>query len=341
MSPFIDRTLTRLTLPLAFLFVLAFTAMASLAYAMGWPLGIDFGVYWRTASGPAAQAYQWAGLYIFPYAPTMLLWIEPLAWAPRPLAFLLFDIASVALFVVALRNTLPRVAMLLCLISAPVVAGLLTGQVVLLLTAVLIVACRADNRWLAGVLFGLIASIKPQFVIMAPLVMLSMRDWRALAASAATFTAIILLALLLFGPDRWPEWLAALDRLHAAVAGSNIERLGITPAMVADRFGLGQTIGWAIGIAAGLALALKGRKDDPLDRATLIGVASLLAAPYALRYDMTVAMPFVALALARRQFLMLLALVPLYPLPLIVVALSLLRRPFPQWASTVRPTPPA
>lgn len=306
--------------------MLAFSTSHSARELLGQSLGNDFGVYFRTANASAEIAYKWAGYYIFPYAPTMLLWISPLSLISFWPAFVLFNLFSLALFVWATRKHLSTAAILLCLISPALTSGLLTGQVSLVITALLVLACSAEDRLKAGILFGLIASIKPQLVIMAPFVLLLLRDWRALIAAAITFLALVLLSIVIFGPERWLEWTQALDQLRSAVEGTNLSKRGVTPAIFAERMGFSSALALAIGITCGALMAYFGRKSHPIEVATLIGASSLLASPYALRYDLVVVMPYIALALSQRRFSMLLATIPWYSMPLIIVAADLIRR---------------
>lgn len=309
---------------------LFFSGFASLGYFTTEQLGNDFSVYWRVANGTLDQAYDWSPkTYGFPYAPTMLPWIQPLALVPRTPAFIAFDLISIAAFVLAVRRYLPPLAILLCLISPALFSGLLTGQVSLLLTAVLITACATPNRVVAGVLFGLVASIKPQLVIMAPLFFLVTRDWRAFWAAAATFAGLLLLSLLLFGIDIWRDWVASLPAFREAIAGSNLIKKGVTPGIVVERFGGPREVGMLVGAAVGVALIVAGHRKTAIEQAALIGTASLLAAPYALPYDLAVFMPLIALALLRGDVLAVVAAFPIQPLPLLMSCRELIRRPNP------------
>lgn len=315
---------------LAAVYCLLTTGMIVLDYVFASKFGNDFGVYWRTAHQPVGEVYFWPGRFPFPYAPTMLLWIAPLALVPKWVAYFVFIGLSLVVFVLACRRHLRMPMIALALISPPVARGLFTGQVCAILAGVTIWACGTANRIAAGVAFGAIASIKPQLVIMAPLMFALNRDWRAFVAAAATFLSIVGLSLVVFGPERWPEWLASMNHFYHAVTDTAVITIGTTPASVAERFGYPPLPFLLIGTLLGAGIVYLCRKAGPLEKAAAIGLGSIMAAPYALAYDLTVAMPFLALAIFQGRPLAVLGLgAPYHPLPLIISIYELLKARLP------------
>src|SRR5205809_333452 len=61
----------------------------------------DFSVYWRTANGPAHLAYAPRSSLPFPYPPTMMIWIRPLALFPMWVAFSIWLLVSIGATVAA------------------------------------------------------------------------------------------------------------------------------------------------------------------------------------------------------------------------------------------------
>jgi hypothetical protein len=239
----------------------------------------------------------------------------------------MFTGASVAAFILAIRPYLSRSAIVLCLISPPVVRGVFTGQVCAMLAAMLIWACGTTNRIAAGIAFGIIASIKPQLVIMAPLLLALNRDWRAFSASAFTFLALVTLSLIVLGPQRWPEWVASMGHFYRAVTGTGIITVGITPATIAERFGLPVVPAHLLGVLAGAIVVYACRELGPLEKATAIALGSLMAAPYALVYDLTAVVPLLALSIIRGQILATLGIASsFHPLPLVITAFELVTK---------------
>lgn len=263
----------------------------------------DFGVYWRVANQPVEQVYFWKGRFPFPYAPTMLLWVQPLAVIPKWPAYFLFIWASALAFALAYRPYVSKGAIYLAMIAPQFARGMFTGQVCALLAAMLLWACGARNRILAGVAFGVIASVKPQLVIMAPLLFVLDRDWKAMGAAAMTFGGTVLLSIVMFGPARWPEWIASMSHFHWAVAGTTVIEIAVTPAAIAERNGLEQLPFLLLGTVAGAYLVYLCRDKGPLEKACAVTAGSLLAAPYALSYDLVGIMPLIALMVLRGNIL--------------------------------------
>lgn len=325
MTVFVRKVVGWFALPVAFLVCLPMTAHIFANYWYADKFSRDFGVYWRAANQPVEQVYFWQGAFPFPYAPTMLLWIEPLDYLPRwPAYFALVGI-SVFAMVWACHRYMPKRAIALILLTPPVMRGLYTGQVSILLSAGLIWACGTANRVAAGVALGTIASIKPQLVLMAPLMLIFTRDWKALASAGIAFLAIIILAILIFGPARWPEWVASMGHFYSAVADTDIIGVSVTPAALAKRFGLPPLPFLFMGGMLGAGVVYLCRNIGPLERAAAIGTGSLLASPYALAYDLAVVIPFLAILIARGRILPVLGLgVAPLPLSLAVSAISVI-----------------
>lgn len=288
--------------------------------------GTDFGMYWRVANGPLSMAYFPFEDLPFPYLPTMMLWIEPLAWIPLwPAYFTWLGLSTVALCLACRRVGLTRAMIALILISPPLISTWFTGQVTAILTAALLWACATSNRLAAGVALGIIASIKPQFVILAPLLLILQQDWRAFCASAVTFTLAVASSIIAFGLDTWFVWFASLDHLHANMLKYNLLQFAVTPASSAEFRGLPPLPFLLLGAALGIWLAVKCRKGSPLIVATAVGGGSLLASPYGLINDLAVVVPFLAWSAFRGSFTAAVALSgALNPLPLGLAAWRLL-----------------
>lgn len=300
----------------------------------------DYWVYWRTANADPALAYDRINLKPFPYAPTMMLWIAPLGLVSAWVGYIVVTTANIASFYFALRSRLSGTAMALAFLSAPMVRCIRNGQVSAILTAIIIWACSTSNRIIAGIGLGVVASIKPQLVVMAPLMLALNRDWRAFFSAAATFAATIALSLLLFGVGRWPEWIESMDYFHHVLFNNNVAHIGVTPAIAAEYLGLPPLPFLLLGIAAGAWLIYTCRDTKGLEQATAVGVGSLLAAPYALTYDLVIVVPLAVLLVMRGKVIGLIPLTAmLNPLPLLISAWCLIgtqgkttsRYPFRLW----------
>lgn len=290
-------------------------------------IATDFSVYHRAANEPLSQVYAPRDELPFPYAPTMLLWIAPLAIIPLWLAFVLWVSASAAALWFACRRHLDAKQAALVVFSPPLINGLATGQVSALLAALLLWSCSTRDRLSAGIALGVIASVKPQLVIMAPLFLLLRRDWQAVAAAALAFLVVVILALLAFGAGPWFDWVESLDNFRRVLRSENVLSVAATPAAVAERFHLPPLPFWLVGVALGVWLVAACRNADPLKQCAAIGAGSLLAAPYALTYDLAPVIPFLVWSVFRGSISSAIAMSgAAHPLPLVLSVANLLRK---------------
>lgn len=324
MTPFVEGVFRKVGPPIAVITCATMSAWLFLRYYYADKFANDFGVYWRVVRQPLEHIYSWAGNYPFPYAPTMLLWIQPLALIPKWPAYFLFIIVSVAAFVLACRPYLSKGAIALILVTRPFLRGIFTGQVCAILAAGTLWACGTKNRIAAGVAFAVMGSIKPQLIWMAPLMLLLNKDWRALGSGAAASFLILVSTVTFFGPDRWAEWLASMDHFKQALVNINAFHIGVTPAMWAEWWGLPPLPFMVAGGFAGAALVYACRDMEPLEKCTAIVAGSLLGAPYALDYDLVALFPFLAMIVMKGRMFAVIGLTgTLNPLPLLVVAYEL------------------
>ena len=311
----------------------------SAAYAAGliaWfllskSIGLDFGVYWRAANEPLASVYLPRDVLNFPYAPTMLLWVAPLALLPLWLAYPSWVIISIGAFAAACRGLLNRQEIALALISPPIVYALLNGQVTIALTALLLWACGTSNRPMAGIALAIIASIKPHLVIMAPLLMLATRDWRALLTAFLATVTIVLTSAWAFGFETWQAWAQSVGHFNAILTKNNVLVVAATPYSVARYWGLSPIPFLIVGAALGAWLVVNCRGQGPLQQSAAVATGSLLAAPYAITYDLSPLVPFLAWSVSRGRIAAALAMSgTLNPLPLLLTAYCLFKRPADQ-----------
>lgn len=292
---------------------------------------MDFGVYWRAANEPLETVYLPRDVLNFPYAPTMLLWIAPLSLVPLWLGIASWAAISLAALILACRRHLSRLEIALSLISPPVVYATLNGQVTVALTALLLWACGTRNRLMAGLAFAIIASIKPHLMIMAPLLLLVTRDWEALLAAAFAIVAIILASVSAFGIETWQAWIQSLDHFSSILVENNVLVVSATPYGVARYWGFPPIPFLIAGAALGAWLVMKCRQHGPLQQSAAVAAGSLLAAPYAITYDLSPLVPFLAWAVFRGAVGAALAMSgAVNPLPLLLTAYSLAKLPADQ-----------
>ena len=246
----------------------------------------------------AQQAATAAGVehFVFFYPPVFLLLCAPLAMLPYMAALLLFEAATLALYlpVGARILSLPGWAGRLPVLAFPAVIWTLGLGQNALLTAALFgggLLLLERRPALGGAVLGLLC-YKPHFGLLLPVALLAGRHWRAVAGAAASVTALVVLSLAAFG---WPTWLAYL---HAFAGSGGVYASGqvsfaafVTPYGAALLLGARPAVAVAVQAAAALcaaaAVAWAWRRPAPLAaRAAVLLAGTLLAVPLALFYDL-------------------------------------------------------
>lgn len=206
----------------------------------------------------------------FGYPPPLLLLLAPLALLPPLIAKVLWSSAWTAAFAwVAWRDT--RWATPLLAFSIPFVICAAIGQTGLMIATLVIAGSQQlDERpRLAGALLAIAACIKPQALLLAPLVLWG--RWDAVLSAVLTAAAIVLLSFL-FGPGLWPAWARSIPRFAKIVDPTyyKVSPLYVLPGMW-----------WRVTLAvAGVAFAWRQRNLCGL----LVG--ALLCSPYVQIYDL-------------------------------------------------------
>ena len=287
----------------------------------------DFSVYWRTANEPLTMAYMPRDELPFPYAPTMLLWIKPLSVMPMWPAFAIWVMISVFCLAKACRMHLSVRETWLVLAGPILIYGFATGQVSAVLAAILLWSCTARNRMAAGVGLAVIASVKPQLVLLAPLFLLVRRDWLAFGSAALGFLTLVLASILAFGFPIWFEWFYSLDNFHRVLLEQSVLGVGATPAAAAEHWQLPRLPFQLGGLGLGAWLVVKCRNLGPLETSAAIATGSLMTAPYALTYDLAALAPFLVAAIYRGSIPAAVAFAgALHPIPLALTFFQLIVR---------------
>ena len=258
--------------------------------------------------GPTTQFYGWQ------YPPFFLLLATALALLPYPLALLVWQAGTLALYLLALRvivvrgreeNAGDRLWWLLALGFPAVFVNLGHGQNGFLSAALLGLALiDLDRRpLLAGVLFGLLA-YKPQLGVMIPLVLLATGRWRTIAAAMVTVAALALSVTVLLGTDVWRAFLAStgFTRTVLLEAGDpGWDKIQTVFSWVRLWGGSTDLAYWVQGASTlAVAVALVWLWRSPVHfplKAAALAIAAVVGAPFSLDYDMTmlaVAIAFLA-----------------------------------------------
>lgn len=303
-------------------------AQPGLEDPFGQPKGTDFVSFWSVSRALhegaiaaiyhplelAAREYAWLGsdrhFYAWAYPPIALLVVYPLAALPYLWSLAGWLLAGVAVYGAALWRIRPRSPTLLVALAFPgTFVTLMHGQNALLTMGVLGFAlCLLERRPLiAGALLGVLA-FKPQLFLLAPVALLCGGHWRAILAAAATAAALCGATLLCFGAAPWSDFLANLPFTRAMLEEELVPYAKLQSVFAATRL-LGGTLAEAYAgqavttLVAGVLVAWtwRGRGSLALKNAVLV-VASLLATPFVLDYDLTLlALPMAWLVLEQER----------------------------------------
>lgn len=288
----------------------------------GAPMFFDFSAFYQAAAfadhGRAAAAYDDQAMHAaqqaaFPgaavrlpwnYPPSFQLALAPLGVLPYVAAWVAFSAALYAAYAFLARRLFAPAALPLALLAPGAAVNLLVGQNGLLTTALigggaLLLRTRPI---LAGVLFGLL-TYKPHFAVLAPLVLVAGREWRALASASVTAVALVLVSAAALGADPWLAFLHKAMQPGAVFTTSTSAWRTVPSVMILARsLGLDPRIGdalhWTIaGLAAAGAAWAWTRTGDGRLRAGALAAATLLVTPYLRSYDLVLlVLPIAALA---------------------------------------------
>jgi hypothetical protein len=257
--------------------------------------------YDHAAHRAAEEALAGAGInyQFFNYPPVYLLPFAALARLPYLVAFVLFEVATLAFYlVVGLRILGERgLAAILGLLAVPVAFwNFGIGQNAFLTAGLLGTAMLAVERRpvVAGVLLGALC-YKPQFGLLLPLALIAGGEWRAFAAAAATVAGLVLLSLGVFGVATWQAFLATAGAAHATYESGRIIFGGMANAFGGARLvGIGVPLAYALQAAvsvavAGIVAVVWRRRLSLPTRAAVLASAMVVASPLALIYDLMLA----------------------------------------------------
>jgi alpha-1,2-mannosyltransferase len=286
----------------------------------GRPIGTDFVSFWTVSRAllggrqhlvydPAAlAALERAALagavpfYAWQYPPPALLIVLPLALLPYLWALSAWLALGLVGYLSALWRIVPRPLTLWAGLAFPaVLIELLHGQNAFLTTALfawglLLLRTRPAA---AGVLLGVL-SFKPQLALLLPVALVAGGHWRALAAAAAGALALVGLTVLLWGGGIWADFLASLPFARLILETGLVPYYKLQSPFAAMRLAGGSvTAAYAVQapvtVAAAAIVARTWRRPaDPALQNALLLVATLLATPFLLDYDLLLLAPAIA-----------------------------------------------
>lgn len=233
----------------------------------------------------------------YSYPPVTLLYTWLFALLPYPLAYVAWLGGTGAFFVWAARPYLRDAGLpaWMAIVAPASVINMWAGHYGFLVGGLWLAAFHylPKKPWLAGALIGCII-VKPHLAVLAPIVLLYRREWKAIAGAAATAGGLVLLSLLIFGPDLWEVYLTRTAMLQAAM----VDDLGtffimmmptLMPSLAILHVGtFTASIIQAVVALGAIGLLLWKMPKDSEQAGLAAAAATFLVLPYAFTYDMTV-----------------------------------------------------
>jgi hypothetical protein len=282
---------------------------------------VDFLSYWAagrlTIGGHAASAYDieihkaveltaapLTGLIPFPYPPPFLFVVSPFGLVPFWVAFPAWILMTGIVYVLAVRRACP---LPYALAHPSVLSNSLIGQNAFLTSAIFIGGTElvARRPYLAGAILGLLV-IKPQLAILLPVAMLAGREWKVILGACISVCALLLLALVFFGPASYQGFFQILPFYSEAIRESRWPW-----GEIASTFAFLRMLGtpeitalFVHGVVALVAAIVTARAwwlgTD--ERVPILASATILIPPYIFTYDaLLLVAPLTFLIIRRHQ----------------------------------------
>jgi alpha-1,2-mannosyltransferase len=305
------------------MWVWTFTSGSGLFDGIGRPIGTDFSSFWAAGqlalSGEARAVYDpdvhfaaqkavfgpdYKDYYGFFYPPTFLLMSAALGALPYLWSLVLWQAGGMAFYYAALRQMLPKNWKMAALIFGfpCVFLALGHGQNSFLTTGLFTFGLLNLKRRpvFAGICFGLLA-YKPQLALLVPIAVVATANWRAFIAAGVTAFAFLGLSAAVLGIDIF----TAYTDLSATTRTALLENGGPGWHKLQSLFAVLRSVGIPVSIAyiAQAAVSLLSAvlvwhiwrsKADYLLKMSTLCVASLLATPFVLDYDLLLLAPALA-----------------------------------------------
>lgn len=291
------------------------SAISGMLYGNGTPVGGDFINLWSAGrlvlEGRAEDIYVYErfmayevdltgapiGVRFWAYPPHSLLLVWPFGLFGFYLTLAIWSALGIGVLALGCRRFgLTVLETAIVLVSPAAVLCIYYGQTGNLATGLLLLAMAPRGRGeLRGIGAAAVLTLKPQMGLLLPLYWILQRRWLAIAGTAASVIVLGGVALVVFGPDVWRDYLG--DTLPGL---SLLERHGTGPfmTMIPSMFMAlriltddGDLALWLHGMLVVPALALCGwklwRVPDPVRRAGIVMAATALITPYLHHYDLT------------------------------------------------------
>ncbi|MBV8923751.1 MAG: DUF2029 domain-containing protein [Bradyrhizobium sp.] len=266
------------------------------AFAGGPAAWFDSDVY-RAAVATVTGIRDLAPLY-WSYPPHLLFFIWPFGLLPFLPSYVVWCVAGLGLYVwTAVAAGVDRRYWLFLAVAPAVAVNVFLGQNGFLTAALLIGGLANIDRRpiIAGILFGIL-TIKPQFGLLLPVMLLLAGHWRVIASALVTTLLLVAATAVMFGPDIWMQYLhKVVPQQHELINVAGIKGWPIVASAFVNARLIGLPDGWAWVIQGAASASAFGavvwtfwHRRDPVLSQALYVTATFVFSPWILNYDMVV-----------------------------------------------------
>jgi hypothetical protein len=264
------------------------------------------------------------------YPPSMLLFGAPFSGLPIFPAYLLWTFGSIVILYFAARTLkLPHLHTIAITLSPAIFYNALYGQNGAVIAALLIAGLTLLPRRpvLAGILIGLL-TVKPQFGLLIPFILIANQNWRAFGAAAVTSVLLFIATGFAFGFHTWSLFFTETQPMMRSIMEAPYQQpyqINASTIFMSVR-ATGSSLLLAYGVQILVSIACAGiaiflwRKDNQIDHRLRVAVTLVLiflSTPYAYTYDMVFICAAITVFYAiipKLKFAALFGLVWLFPL---------------------------
>jgi hypothetical protein len=246
------------------------------------------------------------------YPPSFLVLLLPFAPLGFVGSYIAFQAVTAGLLAWAIRNRATQPQLTPYIIAAVLVSpsaslNMADGQCAFLVAALLVAGVRllGPRPLLGGAVLGLL-SFKPQFLLLVPLALVGLRQYRSLCAAACSAFALAVASAVIFGIELWLWWIPqAINNLvspdakwltYGRIWGHSVWACAVLLGLPERQASILQ-LAAILSSAAATFMAFRSSLSAD-NKLIVLLAATVLAAPHSGPYDATLLVVAVALWLA-------------------------------------------
>jgi hypothetical protein len=232
---------------------------------------------------------------LFDYPPISLFLTYPLGLITYLTAFGVWIGGSFLLYLATIYLILPRrAALVAAIVPVTVPANILLGHNGFVTAALmgLSLVLLESRPWFSGIFIGLL-TYKPHLGLLFPFALLAARNWRALASATLTALLLGIAAVIAFGYEGWPAFVASVFDRNIGLSPNEVLLRHQSIYGLLNWAGASPWISWSLylAVAAAVTLVICAMWAKPIPyplKAAALGIGSVVVTPYVLPYDLCI-----------------------------------------------------